>query len=91
MSLYSRSTHSPKLEINYLADFLCFGTMGFGGSIPLSPTNPFQQLMNSQGHEGLHKRVYLIRAGCWPDVNFRQTLAAAKLTASTRSSHHVRL
>ena len=64
---------------------------GVGGSNPLSPTISFQPLAKSSGHEGLHKRVYIHRAGCWPGVNSRQTLAAAKLTASTRSSHHVRL
>src|SRR5947207_7922887 len=64
---------------------------GVGGSNPLSPTISFQPLAKSPGHEGLHKRVYIVRAGCWPGVNSRHTLAAAKLTASTRSSHHVRL
>src|SRR5215469_757781 len=64
---------------------------GVGGSNPLSPTISFQTLPKSPSHEGLHKRVYIHRAGCWPGVNSRQTLAAAKLTASTRSSHHVRL
>src|SRR5579884_646910 len=64
---------------------------GVGGSNPLSPTISFQQLAKSPGQEGLHKRVYFHRAGCWPGLNSRQTLAAAKLTASTRSSHHVRL
>jgi hypothetical protein len=64
---------------------------GVGGSNPLSPTNSFQALAKWPGREGLHKRVYIDRVDCWPGVNSRQTLAAAKLTASTRSSHHVRL
>jgi hypothetical protein len=64
-----------------------FRDQGVGGSNPLSPTISFQALAKWLGHEGLRKRVYIDRVDCWPGVNSRQALAAAKLTASTRSSH----
>ena len=40
---------------------------GVGGSNPLSPTISFQPLTNNHeiaGSEGIHKRVYIVRAGC---------------------------
>jgi len=39
----------------------------------------------------VYKRVYIAAGTCGLDINSRQTLAAAMLTASTRSSHHVLL
>src|SRR5436305_1358599 len=39
----------------------------------------------------VYKRVYIAAGTCGVGINSRHTLAAAMLTASTRSSHHVLL
>jgi len=68
-----------------LADTENFGTKGVGGS-SISFNN-----CEVAGHVGLHKGFTLHQAVCGLAVNSRQTQAAAKLTASARSSQHVRL
>src|ERR1041385_6105459 len=65
---------------------------GVGGSNPLSPTNLFQELTTILGfaeRQWVYNKVYIGPGACGVGINSRQTVAAAILTASTRSSHHV--
>ena len=63
---------------------------GVGGSNPLSPTISNQQLPKSPGSRTSKKDLHWL-AGTGCAKNSRHTVAAAMLTASTLSSHHVRL
>ena len=73
-------TQNQAKRINEIAFRWLFRDQGVGGSNPLSPTNLFNNSRSSPGNEGSHKRVSIVRVGCWPDVNSRQKLAAAKLS-----------
>jgi hypothetical protein len=66
---------------------------GVGDSNPFSPTNSIDDFQNRRESEDYQKdlRTYIRVAGAGCAKNARHTVAAAMLTASTLSSHHVRL